>query len=145
MRICKEKECDNKHYGLGYCLKHYLRVKRYGNPNVVNSSRPTPLVERFWSKVAVTANPDKCWEWLDCKTPKGYGRFSIKNVGYRAHRVAWFLTYNVWPELCILHKCDNPSCVNPDHLWEGTDMDNMRDMISKGRGKQWGHNTQTLV
>lgn len=100
-----------------------------------------PLEERFWSKVAVTANPNNCWEWTAAKTDKGYGRITVEDRQLRAHRVSWYLTHNEWPELLVLHKCDNSSCVNPNHLFLGSDADNMQDMISKGRGKHWGHKT----
>jgi HNH endonuclease len=52
----------------------------------------------------------------------------------RAHRVAWFVAHGAWPTLHVLHRCDVPLCVNPEHLFEGTQTDNLRDMARKGRG-----------
>lgn len=99
------------------------------------------LAERFWPKVRKT---DTCWEWIRCKSPKGYGwfRFNLKrrSVGkktkttIRAHRLSWLLNCGDIPEgLFVLHRCDNPACVRPDHLFLGTIKDNYDDAVSKGR------------
>ena len=82
---------------------------------------------RFWEKIHRTNN---CCNWTAFKA-HGYGRFD----GMRAHRFAWEITYGAIPNgAFILHKCDNPSCVKPTHLFLGTQKDNMNDMILKGRG-----------
>lgn len=100
----------------------------------------TKDIERFWSKVVKSENDDSCWNWLAVPDRKGYGRFSIggsrKNGGtiMFAHRVSWELAYGEIPDgLEVLHTCDNPPCVNPNHLFVGTQADNMRDMVAKGR------------
>lgn len=74
-----------------------------------------------------------CWEWARCRSAHGgYGRVG----GQRAHRYAWTIAYGPIPNgLCVLHRCDNPPCVRPDHLWLGTQVDNMRDKTRKGRGR----------
>ena len=89
-----------------------------------------------------------CIEWNGKKDSDGYGRVQYRGPGseqfkskqWFAHRVAWTLTNGPIPKgLCVLHKCDNPPCVNPDHLWLGTKGANMQDKIQKGRGaNQWG-------
>ncbi len=90
---------------------------------------------RFWSKAELTANPDKCWNRELGKCVHGYGRICLRGVVHKSHRVAYYLHYNVDPkELFVLHKCDNPICVNPYHLFLGTTMDNMKDKMKKGRG-----------
>lgn len=94
------------------------------------------IEERFWEKVKVVDN-DKCWEWLASRTLKGYGHFKIKGRTVRAHRYSYTLVKGPIPkDLWVLHKCDNPSCVNPNHLFLGTHGDNMKDMFDKGRDKR---------
>lgn len=88
---------------------------------------------RFWSKVDV-GEPGKCWEWLAHRGNTGYGQFGIHYKLWYSHRVAWTLTYGPIPEgLCVLHKCDNPGCCNPYHLFLGTKADNTADSVRKGR------------
>jgi hypothetical protein len=91
------------------------------------------LKERFWPKVI---RGDSCWEWQGAKDPSGYGRVKVGDGTKLAHRVAWELTSGPVPDdLFVLHHCDNPSCCRPDHLFLGTNQDNMTDMVAKGRYK----------
>lgn len=91
-------------------------------------------LHRFWEKVAITANPNSCWEWQSAKGKYGYGRFSIKSTAFLAARLAFFIHTKIDPsELHVLHRCDNPPCCNPNHLFLGTAKDNMDDMRIKGR------------
>ena len=88
-------------------------------------------IARFWMKVKKT---NGCWEWQGALHPGGYGRFSIKQKMYRAHRISyWLENLNFASDLFICHKCDNPKCVNPDHLFSGSPKENTQDMIKKGR------------
>jgi len=89
------------------------------------------IEDRFWSKVSKT---DTCWIWLGA-TSKGYGRFAItRRKTVRAHRFSFELTNGPLPDgMCALHKCDNPGCVRPDHLFAGSDADNAADRGAKGR------------
>lgn len=91
-------------------------------------------VVRFWAKVR-KSDGEGCWEWTAGKQASGHGFFFPKHGKIvRAYRYAWELTFGAIPAgLCVLHHCDNPACVRPDHLFLGTQADNMRDMDAKGR------------
>ena len=82
--------------------------------------------------------PSGCLEWTGWRHPRGYGKMTVhvdgKQTGRLTHRVAWELANGPIPEgMLVCHRCDNPSCCNPDHLFLGTDVDNMRDAREKGR------------
>ena len=82
----------------------------------------------FWKKVAI--HEESCWVWMGCRFPNGYGQFHNR----RAHRISWELQRGTIPlGLLVLHHCDNKLCVRLDHLFVGTQLDNVRDMFSKGR------------
>lgn len=88
-------------------------------------------VDRFWTYV----NKSKtCWLWTGGKSSRGYGFFWLKTKSTSAHRVSFFLAHGTLPaSLDVLHRCDVPLCVNPAHLFLGTQRDNGRDMAEKGR------------
>jgi hypothetical protein len=91
----------------------------------------------FWSKVAFTGDINECWNWTHTvrENKKPYGRFDIghRNI-FSAHRLAYYLQNKTDPkDLNVLHKCDNPKCCNPNHLFLGTNADNVADKVSKGR------------
>lgn len=97
--------------------------RRHGDP-----------VERFMSRVAV--DPDGCWLWTGLADQHGYGRIHFEGRVTRAHRVSWMIHEGPIPEgQKVLHRCDTPACVRPDHLFLGTQADNMADMNAKGRGR----------
>ena len=92
---------------------------------------------RFWSKVE-TGDVDECWVWLSYIGRNRYGQIRINGKMIKAHRFSFQLFHNrlIEDNMCLLHKCDNPACVNPHHLSEGTQCDNMTDMKNKGRGNK---------
>lgn len=91
------------------------------------------LVDRFWSKVD-RLGIDECWLWQGAIDKDGYGKITIGSRTYRAHRVAYELHTGLVDEgMFILHHCDNPTCCNPYHLFQGTNRDNIEDMLKKGR------------
>lgn len=92
--------------------------------------------EEFWTLCRKT---DSCWVWVGSLDGEGYGRIMFEGKRWKAHRLAWTLTNGpIAPEMKILHRCDNPPCINPDHCFLGTQADNVRDMESKGRGHRTG-------
>ncbi len=92
-----------------------------------------PIEKRFFRYVMIDV-PAKCWNWLGCKSPQGYGKTSVAGRAARAHRVSYELHKGPIPEgMMVLHSCDNPSCVNPSHLSVGTAADNAADTVARGR------------
>lgn len=79
----------------------------------------------------------QCWEWTGCKSQGGYGVIGTRIEGRTStfvHRASWIVKNGAIPkDKVICHRCDNPSCFNPDHLWIGTPVENMQDMLEKGR------------
>lgn len=89
------------------------------------------LLKRFWGKVKKT---ESCWEWTAALDVNGYGAFGIGKKVWKTHRVSFILANGPIPHLLdICHKCDNPKCVRPDHLFAGTHSENMQDMFKKNR------------
>ena len=95
------------------------------------SGKPRTNMKRFWERVDMTG---ECWNWTGFKDRRGYGMLRFNGGKQLAHRLAFLFTFGTIPDgMFVLHKCDNPSCVNPKHLWLGTQQDNIEDAVRKGR------------
>jgi hypothetical protein len=90
-------------------------------------------IDRFISRINFTAN-NACWNWCAGKNNSGYGSFSAGGKAYGAHRFSYIITFgDISNDELVCHSCDNPSCVNPNHLWVGTVKDNIADKVRKNR------------
>ena len=140
--ICCIKGCDLPSLALGLCNKHWRRNKAYGSPVAMQKHSGMfigkSVEDRF--RLQHKKIDGGCWEWVSGKDADGYGLFKglVGSALYkRAHRWSWAFHNQKeipkWGNIC--HKCDNPSCVNPDHLWLGTAMENQQDKHQKGRAR----------
>lgn len=112
------------------------RFRRDGRPPFCSrrcylAALPTD-VERFWANVR-KGTPNECWEWQGGRYTQGYGAIYFQGKHMKAHRVAFLLARGRLPTANACHTCDNPPCVNPSHLFDGTPLSNNRDKIAKGR------------
>lgn len=99
------------------------------------AAKVTGLPESFLSRLKLTESG--CLEWRGARDTErgGYGHLRVRGRTFKAHRWAWFLAHGAHAIGMVLHRCDNPPCCNPDHLFVGTAADNARDMAAKGRSE----------
>lgn len=136
---CNIADCSTPAKAQGYCPKHYERLRRNGDPNAYYPMRARPY-DRVMSRTAL--RPDGCIEYQGSRSRYGYGQ---TRVGSRAdgtrrsvkvHRLVWEEHHGPIPEgLVVRHKCDNPPCCNIEHLEIGTQQDNIRDKVERGRSR----------
>lgn len=111
-----------------------LPTGRGDGPRSMDKINPdlSSLSVRFYEKFSVA--DDGCWNWSAFKLPDGYGKIGHLSGVLLAHRASWMIHRGKIPYgMCVCHSCDNTSCVNPDHLWLGTQSDNIKDCVAKGR------------
>lgn len=129
----------------------YCRIKS-GSIKVNNSS---PSLWRFWKNVDRDEGPihpvyGQCWQWIGSRSPRGYGQIASGKKHYRAHRWAYQEFVGPLDNMLVCHHCDNPSCVNPAHLFLGMQLDNQKDMTEKNRQAKgekngWAELTERIV
>jgi hypothetical protein len=135
-KVIEHRIFQNQGYKNYFCGQPCLQLFR--------SQNRMTLEERYWKYAVKT---DGCWEWSGFTDEMGYGRVSAftsddRWVPHLAHRISWELHFGPIPdELLVLHRCDNPPCSRPDHLFLGTQLDNVRDCIAKGRNNRIGHSS----
>lgn len=133
-RICSVDGCEKPGRAAGMCHGHYKRLKTFGSTDVKSGSK-APLSERFWLYVKRTGEND-CWLWTGSKRGS-YGKIKDNRKSLLSHRVSYELHFGVIPDgMLVCHRCDIPGCVNPNHLFLGTQSDNLKDCRDKGRFDQ---------
>jgi hypothetical protein len=136
-RTCTTAGCDKQHYGRGWCKYHYQQAYLAGNiesqPRKI--SRPDATLDERLRNIGWTVTESGCWEWNGAKDVYGYGQMSVnRGRPWKAYRIA----YEAWVKVPadnvdICHTCDNPPCINPAHLFEGSRLVNITDMVNKKR------------
>lgn len=151
MSICSYVGCGRPVDARGMCSTHYMQQRRAGLIPT-GTRKQAPVTERFWRQVVKT---ETCWLWTGGKKSKaGYGQIGMGGKGapqQLAHRFSYELHNGpITDGRLVMHSCDNPRCVNPDHLSLGTYSENTQDAVQKGRWKsipplhcgEWQHNSK---
>lgn len=131
-KFCTVGGCKKTLLAVGLCGMHYWRMRKHGSVDL--PSRATPIQERFW-KFVQRCRGTSCWPWTGSLSTNGYGQiYGIAGKPAIASRVSYEINVGAIPDgTCVLHRCDNPRCVNPGHLFLGTRKENALDMVSKDR------------
>ena len=131
--LCSVKGCNKPHEARGWCDTHYSRWREHGSTDL---PRRSTAYERFVAKVDASGGADVCHPWTASRNEKDYGHFYADGEYFKAPR--WLLGYlrgkALGPDEWALHHCDNPPCCNPAHLYIGDCVQNVRDMVARGRG-----------
>lgn len=141
---CKVEDCNRKSYVRGWCQRHYYRWWKHGDP-LKTKKNIGPVTWEYLLSCSIPNKKTGCIEWQ--KGGGGeYGSVQFNGKRERVNRVSYRLNVGEIPDgLFVCHHCDNPPCINPDHLFLGTQTDNMRDMASKGRSALGERNGQSKL
>lgn len=119
---CSVENCEREVQAKGLCQRHYMRLRRSGKLTT------TRRMGDFWDKVR-KGGPGECWPWTGYVKPSGHGLTSMKGTPMHTSRKAWILSKGrIAPGLQVNHKCDNALCCNPEHMYLGTQVDNLIDL-----------------
>ena len=130
--LCQMSGCGKPARHLGWCLAHYKRYNKYGNPLLGASPHYKNPEDAFAARSVLRETG--CIEWVGSSDAKGYGQLRIRGKLVKAHRYAVERVKGPIPAgMVVMHACDNPKCVNIEHLLVGSQMDNVRDMDAKGQ------------
>jgi hypothetical protein len=134
MKSCSIENCENKYSGKGFCNKHYQKNKKHGDPLVGKTNSQNKAGSKEYISENSEIDINGCWIWKRYKDKKGYGLLTFKGNPILAHRLSYLTFVGEIPNnLFVLHTCDNPTCVNPKHLFLGNHQDNMKDRNNKNR------------
>lgn len=131
--VCAVDGCAESMYSRLMCKRHYKQLHRTGTAKPGVKGMHGSPEERFWTYVDAAA-ADECWLWNGHRNKNGYGTLRSKTTTLAVHRVSYEMHKGKIPEgLVIRHMCNNPPCVNPNHLLVGTNLDNVMDKVRAGR------------
>lgn len=127
--------CEIKRGNGKFCSQSCSTSYRNNISKTLNIHFPSAIY-RFYFNISKDKHPNGCWIWTKNKNSQGYGKFSVNMKTVMAHRFSWELYYGkIESHILVCHKCDNPSCVNPEHLFLGNHKDNSQDRSKKGRNR----------
>lgn len=141
---CGAPTCSTQWKRCKPCTFKYMSVLMTETRTLGELVKDPKVQARFYAKINKVGDPPGCWLWTAYRIPEGYGRVKLGRTLHLAHRVSYEMHIGPIPkDLCVLHHCDVPGCVNPAHLFVGTHRDNRIDCVSKGRNgkpgdRNWG-------
>lgn len=134
--ICEMAGCDKPVKARGLCTAHYRRQLLHGDPTIVLGASPSDSARDRLDRYTVKRGSGECWEWTGYRDKDGYGSVRFRGRRYKAHALSFIEATGIRPAagMVVRHVvCDNPPCVNPAHLAEGTPKQNADDRVARGR------------